>query len=266
MTENLMPSIEDQIEGFRALVDADDKASKEFTTDTKARRASMLAKAYTLSLDWLAMEDKKELAHALHKRQIPVPDESAGENPYRPFIRLLFGHYDHDAEKVGYGAMKGLTKFVRNSSAERYAGVLRHLADHDVPQNEAEQFIVNFDGHLDGIIAADRKAHTKKPVINDGELTERLGHITPLGEITLPLWGSVTTEQFGAAWFVRNGSKLVIYGILPKTADRAKAAAIAAGEAAQSAHAADAELSKSAARFMEVSIKAKKLKKVPLAA
>jgi len=61
MTTNKTISIEDQIEGFRALVEDDEKAEKQFTTDTRSRRASMIAKAYKLSLEWLSLEDPSEL-------------------------------------------------------------------------------------------------------------------------------------------------------------------------------------------------------------
>ena len=202
----------------------------------------------------------------MNLRQIPLPDLSAGENPYRPFVRMLFGSFNPDAAKVSYGGKKGLTKFERNASAEKYAGVPRLLADSDIDPEAAEQFILDFPGQMNGIITTDRKSYFKRSVVSDGEIVERLGRITPIGEVVFPTGLVLTTETFGTAWFVRQGNKLVIYGTLPRTADKARAAALASADASQSEHGADEEVAKDVALLKELGSKAPKLKLLPLAA
>lgn len=147
----------------------------------------------------LTEQGSREFVKAARERNVPSAKE--GENLFLPIVKTIWGRYVEQPRKerseaaqkveapttpkgkrkiVESGLIEGLVKtrserpslppkmvWVHNRSAEKYAGVFRHLFENKVEPTKVALYIENYshDEHgskLNGIIAADSAAHGGK--------------------------------------------------------------------------------------------------------
>jgi hypothetical protein len=260
---NPIDPVEQVVRDFQIQLTAHNKSDKQekesFTTARDTRERELIQRAFQIAVDLLEHTDIAALIAAFDFRQIPTPDVTAGENPFRPIVRMLYGRFDEKAPKVSYGNLTGLTKFVRNPSAERYAGVLRYLDEEQVQPQDVAHFIAKFEEppfgkNIIGIIKHDRERHPDKPPVDKKAMLARASRDTPLAVIDLPEDYLDMSGPVGLWGEFKNG-KMLVRGMLSVANKQAEAAAVSRGQELSALDAKAEAAAKNDGRYREMALK-----------
>jgi len=195
-------------------------ASNGFMVKGREELYNMLGEAKSVCDALLDAANVDYLAAALLERQIRPAIGST--LVYTPLIKMLFGAFDHNAPKVTFEGKAGLTAFVVDRSAEKYASVMFWFEHHKITSGFADA-LETVEGKMDGAIKEVRGLRNSKPVENQAVVEERIDLLLEYSTEVMFSSDEIKLDEkqgrFGALWFENVEGQIVIRGLLPTKSD-----------------------------------------------
>ena len=217
-----------------------------------------IAEAYRIGLTLLDHKNGTMFCHLMNDHGMTDQSEKYGNNNYRNQWRfvtdLLYGSWvEQTISKTVFQV------FEHNRSAEKYASVLRHLAELEKKPEEVPAFIATFEytnrqgvivRKLQGLEIADREANAKEGSKPDKSVPLALGTSRSEHDVTsIPVPVELDPAiEYGSCFFKVEDGQMIVFGATKLSEDQFKTLAIARGKAIKKR---DAELEKSADKIAD---------------
>ena len=221
--EERIASISESNAGLQTLLN-------EQTTAARRTTCRLLAAVYELGIYATAPGREDELVKALNARDLFAP--KPGENIWGKIIPMSCGDWERDHTGTVVVGSGGKQKWLKNASLDKYARVLRYMADDGVPPAEAAEFMLGYPGLLDGIIEADKRRY---PASKRGIGPEKMAAANRAADELVLGWIEIGEQhnaerEFMCAYGVLQDGQFALIGLIPESQRKAQTLAARKGE------------------------------------